>query len=162
MAVGDLGQNVEDLEWYKMGIIYNRYDFNISVHHNAKTFLYFPMVILIYPTIMVKYKIRHFFSEKVLIIFLFLHKNICFGYKTRHSWWVTTAYVFMEKQKQIFILVPLLLDWLQSPVTKYFSHNSVWYFTRIKPKKYHDYKGWSLVTSLYNYDIIFGFILVDY
>ena len=31
-----------------------------------------------------------------------------------------------------------------------------------KTKKYHDYKGWSLVTSLYSRDITFDFILVDF
>ena len=39
------------------------------------------------------------------------------------------------------------VDWLQSPVTKYFSHNPK------KTKTNHDYKGWSLVTSLYSHDI---------
>ena len=54
-------------------------------------------------------------------------------------------------------LARVILNWLQSPVTKYFSHNPVCQSTKIKPKKYyHDYKGWSLeslVTSLYSNDI---------
>ena len=44
-----------------------------------------------------------------------------------------------------YIRTASYLDWLQSPVTKYFSHNPVWYSTKIKQKKkYHDYKLWSL------------------
>ena len=55
------------------------------------------------------------------------------------------------------------LDWLQFPVTKYFLLIILFDIsTKIKPNKYHDYKGWSLVTRLYSHDITLGFILVDY
>ena len=42
-------------------------------------------------------------------------------------------------------------QWLNS-----YSYNPVWYSIKIKPKQYHDYKGWSLVTRLYSHGIILG------
>ena len=57
----------------------------------------------------------------------------------------------------------LYLDWLQSLVAKYFFliilfNNPL----KIKPKKYHDYKRWSLVMIYIFVVVFFCFILVDY